>query len=97
VDSYRWHYSKCALEYGLRFWAGLHWLKRQVIARNGHYACQRCREVQEQNGWPNPRLLEIHHTDGRHGEKMHHLDNLEALCRRCHRKAHRRKPMEVAP
>jgi hypothetical protein len=28
------------MAYWMRFWAGVHWLKRQVIARNGHYACQ---------------------------------------------------------
>jgi len=87
-------YSACQLAYSGRFGLGMHWLKRQVIARNGHYACERCGEVQEEIGFPNPRMLEIHHRDGRQGERMHRLDNLEALCRRCHRQAHRKEPME---
>jgi hypothetical protein len=84
--------SRCEYVWGRMAVKGVHWLKRQVIARNSHYRCQICDvEFRDSNGCPNLHLPEIHHAKPKVEGGSDHIDNLLALCTVCHDKLHGRE------
>jgi 5-methylcytosine-specific restriction endonuclease McrA len=87
----------CSDACGRRFWTNHWWtLARRAAKRRDKYACRRCGHKPPKRGDPHFRALrkterlEVNHRIealGRHGEIscVHHLDNLETLCVRCHK------------
>lgn len=65
----------------VRFYVSARWKRLAAIVRNAaHGLCQRCGQP------PTRKSLEVHHKKPRktHPELAYDLDNLEALCTRCH-------------
>lgn len=64
-----------------------------MLERDGS-TCQRCQAQ------PEPRLLHIHHIDGKGSllpidQQNNDLDNLTTLCAACHAKVHREREAEA--
>lgn len=55
-----------------------------------HYTCQVCNKQSYPSQWSKNIALEVHHKDGsgETGDKNHSLDNLQTLCRSCHKEFH---------
>lgn len=62
-----------------------YWLKiRQIVLKKAHYKCLICKGKQD---------LQVHHNSYKHHFAEHkHLNDLDILCRNCHKEYHETVP-----
>lgn len=72
---------------GRQYYYGPTWIRQQKLARErDNHTCQMCGKIESEN----KRKLDVHHIQDfrefglEHSEKANQLNNLVALCRRCH-------------